>query len=100
VVDADQGIETIGEISLSSRATTIHATHPIAEVEAWRISESLSGLPDDLLTLMYLKENRALAKINIEGRIRYCQLTDTNKSREHGYLEQRDWRATFQILGP
>jgi hypothetical protein len=87
-------------ITLTGRAKTRTATHPIQVIHDWRATKppEFQAMPNDLVSLKYLEENRVCCSLEVEGETRYLLLEDLPRSREHGFLEQRDWEATFIIM--
>ena len=98
-IEAETGVSNILEITISGRASTSHATHPVPEIADWLASKGITGQPDDLMTLKYLEENRIAARLTHEGESVVGLVKDFNRNRESGMLDQKDWRVTITVIG-
>lgn len=96
----DSDVSKVTEISISGRCWVHHSTHPDPVIDAWRIARGIDNvLPDDLLTLKFIEENRLCVKMAHEGRTIVGVMGDIGRSREAGYGTARDWRATIYVIG-
>lgn len=98
-VKGESEVERLKNLSITSRASIVSSTHPISAVNTWRTAQGLTDLPDDLVTFMYLEQNRAIATLTIESNVYYMLLSEGPRDREAGMLEQRNIQATFRVLG-
>ena len=93
----DSPIQTARVIRLSGLAKDQHAVHPIPAVEAWRATKGADfiALPDDLVTLKYIEEHKAILSMMLEGETTYLLMGAFNRDREWNDLSKRNWNATF-----
>jgi len=100
VTKVQSGVSAIQEVTMSGRASTEVSVHPNPVIEAWKTSVGIpNDEPVDLVTLKYLEEERALAKFEVEGKMVLGLIRDCSRSRESGMIRQKDWRASFTIVG-
>lgn len=90
-------------LNIGGRAVIASTVHPIDLVNTWRAAQiaagrALAAVPDDLVTMLYLEENKALIKLTIEKETAYCMLDTFSRTRMHGDIERRSWEVSLIIV--
>jgi hypothetical protein len=95
---AVSNIRKLKTVSVDGKAFTRSTPHPIAVVDTW--ADSIGGLigtiPDDIITMMYLEENKSVVSFDFEGRTVYFIPTDIPRDREAG--TKSIWTWTLNLL--
>jgi hypothetical protein len=91
-------IRKIHKVKTAGKGVTYNNPHPIALVNTWgsSFSPSLVGtVPDDILTMMYLEENKTVVTATFEGKKRYYVPIDINRDRDAGEPTIWNWDMTL-----